>query len=130
MMWMFLSPSYITITRVNWHPLFHGSPVREQASTDIAETTAKIKDISGGLPAIHALSWCDKMVATYGIGEPTAVKVVTRGKSLSFWGNVTARLSDIASQTTEFFTACYGKYLGRSPTMTEFKQKNLALQNL
>ena len=65
-------------------PYLHGSPVREQASTDIAETTAKIKDISGGLPAIHALSRCDKMVATYGIGEPTAVKVVTRANPCPF----------------------------------------------
>ena len=61
-------------------------------STDIAETIARIEDIARDLPAIHALSGCDTVAATYGIGKPTSIKVVKRGKSLSLMGNVTAHL--------------------------------------
>ena len=104
-------------------PMYMVSPVRERASTDIAETTARIKDIAEDLPAIHALSGCDTVAATYGIGKPTAIKVAKRGKSLSLMGNVTAHLSDIASQATEFITACYGKHVEGSTTMTECRQK-------
>ena len=68
------------------------SPDWQQASTDIAETTARIEDIARDLPAIHALSRCDTVAATYSIGELTAIKAVKRGKSLSLMGNVTAHL--------------------------------------
>ena len=49
------------------YPMYMISPVRERASTDIAETTARIKDIAGYLPAIHALSGYDTTAATYDI---------------------------------------------------------------
>ena len=46
------------------------SPDWQQASTaDIAETTARIEDIARDLPAIHALSECDTVAATYSTGE-------------------------------------------------------------
>ena len=73
-------------------PMYMVSPVRQQASTDIAETTARIEDIAGDLPGIYALSECDMDAATYCIGEPTTIKVVKRGKSLSLMGSVTAHL--------------------------------------
>ena len=44
------------------------SPEWQQASTDIAETTARIEDIARDLPAIHALSGCDTVAATYSTG--------------------------------------------------------------
>ena len=111
-------------------PMYMVSPVWQQASTDIAETTARIKDIAWYLPAIHALSGCDTMAATYDIREPTAIKVAKRSKSLSLtlMGNVTAHLSDIASQATEFITGCYGKHDEGSTTTTECRQKICAYQ--
>ena len=76
------------------------SPVWEQPSNDIAETTARIKDIARDLAALHALSGCDTVAATCGIGEPTAIKVSKRGKYLFLMDNVTAHLSDIGLQAT------------------------------
>ena len=73
-------------------PMCMVSPDWQQASSDIAETTARIEDIARDLPAIHALSGCDTVVATYSIGELTAIKAVKRGKSLSLMGYVTAHL--------------------------------------
>ena len=74
-------------------PMYMVSPDWQQASTDnIAETTARIEDIARDLPAIHAISGCDTVAATYSIGELTAIKAVKRGKSLSLMGNVTAHL--------------------------------------
>ena len=74
-------------------PMYMVSPDWQQASTDnIAETTARIEDIARDLPAIHALSGCDTVAATYSIGELTTIKAVKRGKSLSLMGNVTAYL--------------------------------------
>ena len=74
-------------------PMYMVSPDWQQTSTDnIAETTARIEDIARDLPAIHALSRCDTVAATYSIGELTAIKAVKRGKSLSLMDNVTAHL--------------------------------------
>ena len=51
-----------------------------------------IEDIARDFPAIHALSGCDTVAATYSTGELTEIKAVKRGKSLSLMGNVTAHL--------------------------------------
>ena len=61
-------------------PVYMISPDWQQASTDIAETTARIEDLARNLPAIHALSGCDTVAATYSTGELTEIKVVKRGK--------------------------------------------------
>ena len=73
-------------------PMYMVSTDWQQASTDIAETSARIEDIARDLPAIHVLSGCDTVAATYSIGELTAIKAVKRGKSLPLMGNVTAHL--------------------------------------
>ena len=73
-------------------PMYMVSPDWQQTSTDISETTARIEDIARDLPAIHALSGCDTVAATYSTGELTEIKAVHRGKSLSLMGNVTAHL--------------------------------------
>ena len=73
-------------------PMYMVSPDWQQASTDIAETTARIENIARDLPAIHALSGCDTVATTYSIGELTAIKAVKRGEPLSLMGNVTVHL--------------------------------------
>ena len=112
-------------------PMYMVSPDWQQASTDIAETTARIEDIARHLPAIHTLSGSDTVGATYSTGELTEIKAVKRGKSLSLMGNVTAHLCPPTLHRKQqnssqhiMINMLRGHYIYR------LKAENLVLQNL
>ena len=92
-------------------PMYMVLPVREWASTDITETTARIKDIAGDLLAIH-----------YSYPSLWHWETDSKGQILVPMGNVTTYLSHITSQATEFITACYDKHVEGS-TVTDCRQK-------
>ena len=70
----------------------------------------------------HALTGCDAVVASYGIGKTKAIKVSRQGHALDQLGQSSADLADVVKQSTDFMAACYGCKAPCSP-MTECRQQ-------
>ena len=64
---------------------------------DIKATYPKHSDIVPDLLGIHAISGCDTVAATFGIGNTTALKVAAKGYSLDLLGDVTADITQVIS---------------------------------
>ena len=59
--------------------IYMQSPVYGYHCIDICATHLEHSDIGPDLVAIHALSGCNSVAATYGIGKTTALKTATKG---------------------------------------------------
>ena len=134
-------PHSITISEGQIYPKLDLASSHEEADIVITQEavmatchnaiTARIEDIAMDLPAIHALSGCDTVTATYSTGELTEIKAVKRGKSLSLMGNVTAHLCPPTLHRKQQNSSQHmvnmlrgGDYIYR------MKAENLGLQNL
>ena len=84
------------------------SLVKGRPSINIKETVLKHASLVPSILAVHALSGCDSVAATYGIGKATAVKIARQGHTLFKLGNLTATLTDVVNEATCFMAACYG----------------------
>ena len=97
------------------------SPIKNRCCIDIKETAHKHLKIMPEILALHALSGCDTVAATYGIGKTKAIAVAQKGYKLDQLGQPTADFDKALQQATEFIGACYGVTTGLS-SMTEIRQ--------
>ena len=88
--------------------IFMESPVYRRSCVDISATFLQHSTVVPDLPAIHALSGCDTVAATFGIGKTTALSVASKGHKLDLLGDVTANITKVTEQATSFMAACYG----------------------
>jgi len=98
------------------------SPIKGHSCIDIKETSRVHSDIVPSVLALHALTGCDLVAATYGIGKTKAIKVSRQGHTLDQLGQSTADLTEVVKQSTDFMAACYGCKAPCS-SMTECRQQ-------
>jgi hypothetical protein len=99
------------------------SPINGRSSIDIKETAHKHADIVPSILALHALTGCDSLAATYGVGKTTAIAVARKGHTLGQLGQPTADIIEVVKQSTAFMAACYGCKTPSS-SMTECHQRS------
>ena len=97
------------------------SPITKRACIDIRETARSHPSIATQMLVIHALSGCDTVAATHGIGKTTAVTSFKKGRSLDKLGVVDAYMNTVMVQATAFMVTCYGIKTHVS-SMTECRQ--------
>lgn len=97
------------------------SPIKDRCCIDIKETAHKHPKIMPEILALHALSGCDTVAATYGVGKTKAIAVAQKGYKLDQLGQPTADIDKVLQQATEFMGACYGITSGGS-SMTDIRQ--------
>ena len=92
---------------------------------DIAATVQKQEDIIPCILAVHALTGCDTVACSFGIGKATGLKVLRSGKyDLNMLGNISNNISPfsrVLDQATRFMLACYGQ--STCGSLTEARQK-------
>jgi len=84
------------------------SPIKGRSCIDIKETSRIHSDIVRSVLALHALTGCDSVAATYGIGKTKAIKVSRQGHALDQLDQSTADFTDVVKQSTDFMAACCG----------------------
>ena len=84
------------------------SPIHGRSCIDIKETALKHAKIIPELLALHALSGCDTVAETYGIGKTKAIAAAQKGYTLNQLGHPTTDMTKIIIQATTFMGACYG----------------------
>ena len=80
------------------------------------------------IPAIlplHALTGCDSVAATYGLGKTKAITVARKGYTLDLLGQPMADNDKVVKQATVFIAACYGLNTPCS-SMTDCRQQQWA----
>ena len=82
------------------------SPIRDRPAIDIGATSKEHADIASDLPALHAVTGCDTVAATYGIGKATAIKIAKKGFKLSSFGKLDAQIDIIENDALSFMAAC------------------------
>jgi hypothetical protein len=97
------------------------SPIKGRSCIDIKESAQKHTQITPQILALHALSGCDTVAATYGIGKAKAIAVAQKGWKLDLLGQPTASMDRVLEQATAFIASCYGITTGAS-SMTEIRQ--------
>ena len=102
------------------------SPVNDRLSTDVGATATLHSDIAHNLLATHALTGCDTVAATFGIGKATAINVAKRGFSLLSLGKLHSTTDQIGQQAVAFMSACYGSHLSKCTSMTDCRQRQWA----
>ncbi|KAG0693693.1 hypothetical protein GWK47_027412 [Chionoecetes opilio] len=98
------------------------SPIMGRSCIDVKETTCKHSAIVPELLALHALTGCDSVAATYGIGKTKAIAVARKGYTLDQLGKPLANIVEVTEQATAFMGACYGITTSTS-SMTKIHQK-------
>ena len=101
--------------------IYMKSPVYGRSCIDIKATYLKHITIVHDLLAVHAISGCDSVAGTYGVGKTTAVKIASKGYRLNLLGDLTADFQKVEHQSMEFMAACYG--IQKCSSMTECRQK-------
>ena len=101
------------------------SPIHGRPSINIKETALKQAKIIPEILALHALSGCDSVAATYGIGKTKAITAAQKGQTLDQLGHPTADMAKVITQATLFMGTCYG-VTTPSASMTEIRQKQWA----
>ncbi|KAG0712182.1 hypothetical protein GWK47_019033 [Chionoecetes opilio] len=89
---------------------------------DVKETARKHSAIVPELLALHALTGCDSVAATYGIGKTKAIAVARKGYTLDQLGKSLANIVEVTEQAAAFMGACYGITTPTS-SMTKIRQK-------
>ena len=97
------------------------SPVHGRHCIDIKATYFKHRVIVPDLLAVHAISGCDSVAATYGVGKTTAENVAIKGHKLDLLGDLAADFMQVEKQATEFMAACYG--VQQCSSMTECRHR-------
>ena len=86
------------------------------------ETSRIHSDIVPAILALHALTGCDSVAASYGIDKTKAIEVSRQGHALDQLGQSTADLADVVKQSTVLMAAYYGRKTPCS-SMTECRQQ-------
>ena len=75
------------------------------------------------LLAVHAISGCDSVSATYGIEKANSLKISLQGYKLSILGAVTASMTQVTEEAKDFIVVlpCYG--MKKISSMTECRQR-------
>lgn len=97
------------------------SPVKGRACIDIRESVRKHTTIIPSLLPLHALTGCDTVAASFGIGKTKALAVARKGHQLLGLGKTTTDMNSIIKEATQFMAACYGISSPVS-SMTECRQ--------
>ncbi|KAG0729109.1 hypothetical protein GWK47_031017 [Chionoecetes opilio] len=100
--------------------IYMQSPVYGRCCIDIKATYMKHSTIVPDLLAIHAISGCNSVAATYGIGKATALTVASKRYRLDLLGDVAAKVTQVTEQAKEFMVAFYG--VKKCSSMTECRQ--------
>jgi hypothetical protein len=94
------------------------SPIYGRAVIGINATVKHHWSIIPEHPSAHGLTGCDTVATYFGIGKGVALKVLRGGLyPLSYLGDTSHSLSEVASQATPFILACYGQ--NRSQSLTK-----------
>ena len=104
-------------------PLITESPVEGRDAYDIKATVHKEPDVVSKILATHALSGCDTVAATYGIGKVKAVKAAKK-HTLTKVGKTESSVEEIVKEGTDFQATCYG--CKPVSSMIECRQKQWA----
>ena len=96
-------------------PIFMKSSHVSRTVVDIVATVNKWPQIIPMLPAIHALTVCDKTSQIFGTGKKTALNICA-SKSLTKLGDKVESMEEIIAEATDFFGSCYCKHNGLSMT--------------
>ena len=99
------------------------SPVYNRNTYDIQATVKKHADFIPKILATHALSGCDTVCASYGIGKSTVVKAAKKHSFVKI-GYLESSISDIMSDSTSFMASCYG--CASTESMTDCRRKQWA----
>ena len=76
---------------------------------DINATVEKHADIAPHILAAHAISGCDTVSALYGIGKPTVINALRKGKiSLQSVGDLSLPIEEVIKEGISLFLQCYG----------------------
>lgn len=97
------------------------SPIQGRYCIDMKATAHKHSKIVPDILALHALTGCDSVAATYGVGKKTAINVAEKGKKLDLLGQPNADIVKVTEQATGFMAACYG-IKTQCSSMTECRQ--------
>ena len=90
--------------------------------TDINATLAKNVDIASNLLAAHAMSGCDTVGTTFGIGKKTVLRVLRSQRiSLASIGVLSSPFSDCMKEGTTFLLHCYGQ--SKFHTLTDARKR-------
>ncbi len=84
------------------------SPIHGRSCIDVKETVRKHCTMIPEILALHALTGCNSVAASYGIGKKTAITVVKKGYKLDQLGQLTEYIANVTKQATAFMAACYG----------------------
>ena len=85
------------------------SPIKGRSCIDIKETRIH-SDIVPSVLALHALTGCDSVAATYGIGKTKAIKVSRQGHAVDQLGQSTADLADVVNQLISWLHGMVAKH--------------------
>lgn len=108
-------------------PMIMQSPIHGRSCVDIPATVKQHADIIPQILALHAISGCDTVAATYGVGKVSAISVAKKGITLNSVGKVDCDLDQVEAEATTFIVACYGSKLN-CDSMTECRQRLWAMK--
>ena len=106
-------------------PMVMESPIKGRHAYDLRDSALNHPQLISKILATHAVSGCDTVPATYGIGKPTALKAALTSTFLKI-GNVEATVEEVLRECTDFFVKCYASTPCKS--MTECRQKQWAIK--
>ena len=101
-------------------PLMMEPSVHGRVCVDIPATVKKHPSVIPQVLAIHAISGCDTVAASYGIGKATAVATSNMGFVLDSLGVIDTAWDDVEKEATKFMVAAYG---GLGVTMSECRKR-------
>ena len=101
-------------------PLMMKPSVHGRVCVDIPATVNKHPTLIPQVLAIHAISGCDTVAASYGIGKSTAVTTSNKGFVMDSLGVIDAPWVDVEKEATKFMVAAYG---GLGVTMSECRKR-------
>ncbi len=108
-------------------PMIMQSPIHGRTCIDIPATVKKHSDITSQVLALHAISGCDTVAATYGVGKVTAISVAKKGLKLDTVGKVDGDMKQVETEAIAFMVACHSSKL-KCDSMTECRQRMWALK--
>ena len=84
------------------------SPIHGRSCIYIQETARQHDAIIPAILPLHALTGCDSVAATYGLGKTKAITVARKGYTLDLLGQPMAAIDKVVKQATVFIATCYG----------------------
>ena len=82
------------------------SPIHGRSCIDSKETARQHDAIIPAILPLRALTGCDSVAATYGLGKTKAITVARKGYTLDLLGQPMADIDKVVKQATVFIAAC------------------------